>query len=643
MYHVRVFVFYKRGKTGFSLGKRIGKGYKFDLLYTANTTIMRRLTAILPLLFIMLFTPAGLKAQQTVPQKKEAPAELKKAANNLEKSLIENDDSKIVRNYELLAQEFADKDDLNKAEEYLFKALDIYTTAKNTAGRARVIRNIARVQESKDKLKTAAQNYKVAAETTTDAISKTVNLNDYNRLKNEGKPEVENRYLNSNIELLKKQKNNGGVADTYIQLAELSLKNSDTTHALDTYRQALPYAKNIPGKVIRIYTEIAKLHVLGKRYNEAIATIQELLTKAKSDKDFTTQIAQLRYIASIYLEMNEADKAVKALGESYKIASVNGETFEARESLVLLAEYYKSIGDDTASMAMYEEFIKNLDRIILSDNSLTDAKTFKVTEERIRRLESEKMFKDELINRKNTFNYFLLGFVVLLLLFFGLIVKALYSIKTKNKEIALQSLRREMNPHFLFNSLNSVNQFIAQNNELEANKYLTSYSNLMRNTMENSNKDFVTLGNEIENLTKYLELEHLRFKDKFDFKIHVDEDLDPETIWVPNMVIQPHLENAIWHGLRYKETKGLLKMTVALTGKKMVITIDDDGIGPTKSSELKTHNQRAHQSRGLTNTKERMTLLNEIYKTKMDFTVTEKDGPETGTVVKVTFPIIHKP
>ena len=165
----------------------------------------------------------------------------------------------------------------------------------------------------------------------------------------------------------------------------------------------------------------------------------------------------------------------------------------------------------------------------------------------------------------------------------------------------------------------------------------------MRNTMENSNKDFVTLGNEIENLTKYLELEHLRFKDKFDFEINVDENLDPETIWVPNMIAQPHLENAIWHGLRYKEEKGLLKMNVTLDGKRMLITIDDNGIGPTKSAELKTHNQKAHQSRGLTNTKERMTLLNQLYKIKMDFTVTEKDSPETGTIVRITFPIVHKP
>jgi len=604
---------------------------------------MRFYIVSLSLLFTMLLFPARLLAQYAVPKKKETPAELKKAANNLEKSLIENDNSKIVRSYELLAQEFADKDDLANAEKYLFKALEIYTAANNIAARAGVIRNIAKVQEYKNKLDAAGRNYKVAEETSTDKIFKALNLNDYNRLKNQGNSEVEEKYLNANITLLKKDNKKGEIADTYIQLAELNLRNTDTVTALEKYKQALPFAKSIPAKVIKIYSEIANLYVIGKQYDLAVATVQELLVTAKKNKDYNTEIVQLQYLATVYLLMDDADNAVNSLKESYKIASVNGKTFEARESMILLVDYYKSIQDDQAGMATYEEFVKNLDRIILSDNSLTDAKTFKVTEERIRRLENEKQFKEELITRKSTFNYFLLGSMVLLLLLLGFIIKALYSIKTKNKEIALQSLRREMNPHFLFNSLNSVNQFIAQNNELEANKYLTSYSNLMRNTMENSNKDFVTLGNEIENLTKYLELEHLRFKDKFNFAIHVDERLDHEIIWVPNMIVQPHLENAIWHGLRYKEEKGLLKMNVTLSGKIITITIDDNGIGPTKSSELKTHNQKAHQSRGLTNTKERMTLLNELYKTKMAFTVTEKESPETGTIVEITFPIIHKP
>ena len=265
-----------------------------------------------------------------------------------------------------------------------------------------------------------------------------------------------------------------------------------------------------------------------------------------------------------------------------------------------------------------------------------------MTEEKIRQLEKEKVLKDELIAKKNTFNYFLIGSIVLLLVFFGLIIKALYAIKTKNKEIALQSLRREMNPHFIFNSLNSVNQFISQNRELEANKYLTSYSNLMRNMMENSNKDFIALGSEVEQLRKYLDLEHMRFEDQFDYQITVDDNLDAETILIPNMIIQPHLENAIWHGLRYKEGKGLLKLGFYLKNGTVSVVIDDNGIGLTKSQELKTKNQKVHQSRGLTNTKERISLLNELYKKEITLSLQEKPEPETGTIVVINFPLIER-
>ena len=199
-----------------------------------------------------------------------------------------------------------------------------------------------------------------------------------------------------------------------------------------------------------------------------------------------------------------------------------------------------------------------------------------------------------------------------------------------------------MNPHFIFNSLNSVNQFISENKEREANKYLTSYSNLMRNTMENSNKDFITLDNELEQLKKYLELEHLRFQDKFDFKISVDPELDTERTMIPNMIIQPHLENAIWHGLRYLDVKGLLQMKVQLSNEKVVIRIEDDGIGMTKSQELKTTNQKVHESRGMSNTKERISLLNELYKKHITFQISEKTLPETGTIVEIVFPLIDK-
>jgi two-component system, sensor histidine kinase YesM len=603
---------------------------------------MHRFTSILLFLGLFLST-SGLKAQDVPPQKKQTPAQLRRAATNLEKSLIENDNAKIAHNYEVLAQEYTDKGDLDKAKEYLLKAFDIYAPAKDAAASARVLRNIARVQELQNQPGAAAQNYKKAAETAKGHALKTLNLNDYNRLKKQGNPKAGEAYLNANIALLKRSNKPGEVADTYVQLAQLLLQGNDTVMALQQYGLAVGHTGSFPVKAINIYSQMARLNVATGQYEAAVEAEKNVLAEARKIKDTDTEISHLRLLGAVYFKMENADEGIKALQQSYNTATAHGMTFEARESLVQLAEYYKSVGSEAESMALYEKFLKDLDRIILSDKSLTDAKTFRVTEERIRRLENEKGLKDELISRKNTFNYFLLGSLLLLLVFLAFIFKTLHSIKTKNKEIALQSLRREMNPHFLFNSLNSVNQFIAQNNELEANKFLTSYSHLMRNTMENSNKDFVPLGKEIENLTMYLELEHLRFKDKFTYKITVDQKLDLETIWVPNMVIQPHLENAIWHGLRYKHEQGLLKLDFSLSGKNMLVTVDDNGIGPTKSSELKTHNQKAHQSRGLTNTTERLALLNQLHRTKMAFTVTEKTGTQTGTVVTITLPLIEKP
>jgi len=199
-----------------------------------------------------------------------------------------------------------------------------------------------------------------------------------------------------------------------------------------------------------------------------------------------------------------------------------------------------------------------------------------------------------------------------------------------------------MNPHFIFNSLNSVNQFISQNKELEANKYLTSYSKLMRNIMENSNKDFVTLTTEVNQLKKYLDLEHLRFQDQFDYEIIVDELLDTDAVFIPNMIIQPHLENAIWHGLRYLEHKGHLLLQFKIEKNQLVVLIDDDGIGLTRSKELKTVNQKVHKSRGLTNTKERIQLLNELYKHYIRFEINEKNAPSSGTIIRIEMPLITK-
>ena len=279
--------------------------------------------------------------------------------------------------------------------------------------------------------------------------------------------------------------------------------------------------------------------------------------------------------------------------------------------------------------------------LIEKDSTLIDWRLFEVTDEKIKQLEKERALKDALLDKQTAFNQYLVVFIVVLFGFMIWVFYTLIKIRKQNKQIALQSLRREMNPHFIFNSLNSLNQFIAQNNELEANKYLTRYSTLMREIMETSNKDFITLQEEISLLNKYLALEHLRFSDVFQYEIVVPQNISTETIWVPNMIVQPHVENAIWHGLRYRTTPGLLKIEISVLEKSLQIEIMDNGIGIEQSKALKTENQRKHPSRGLKNVVERIQLLNDLYRQNIQFKIHENPNSE-GTKVVIKFNKIEK-
>lgn len=589
-------------------------------------------------------------AQDTIVKKQQR--NLNSVADDLKKALDKKDELRIAINYELLAKEFSKKGENAKAEEYFVKALAIYSKLNAVENQAQVTRNIAKTQESQFNFKDAIANYEIASDNTKDKLGQQLNYNDANRLRNNSNIKIQEGYLNSNVAILKNENKTDEISQIYVQTAQNSLQQNDASNAILNYKRALDYSKEKPKEIIKLNNEIAKVYVADNQLQKALAINQELLAEAQKTNDFETQIIQMQSLASIYFKQNDAKNALLMLKNAYKIAFENGKTAEAKMCLMQMISFYKTNNNDKESIVLYEQFFQNFDALIQKDTTLIDAKTFQITEQKIVQLEKERSLKDELISRKNRFNYVLIGSVLLLLLIFGFLVKALFSIKKKNKEIALQSLRREMNPHFIFNSLNSVNQFISQNKELEANKYLTSYSNLMRNIMENSNKDFVTLSNEVEQLKKYLDLEHLRFQNKFDFEIIVDENLDSETTFIPNMIIQPHLENAIWHGLRYLENKGFLSLKFELNNKKISVIIDDNGIGLTKSQELKTFNQMVHKSVGLDNTKQRISLLNDLYKTEISFTIKEKNFPNsslqsehvkhTGTIVEIIFPLIDK-
>ena len=588
----------------------------------------------LKLLLVVLFFPLVMFAQDST-KTKVSKTSVSKKAKEVEQTLSKSNPESTADKYVELANELDKKGDYAKAEDYLKRALPIYQKQKIKDKIASITRAIAQIQEKQNKVKEAIKNYQTASEEAVDVGYSKVNSNDASRLQNTS-PKAQAEYLDSNIKILEKEGKMDDAAEVYKQKAEVDFKSENKGMAIENYEKAIAVSKDKPEEVLKLRSEISKVYASENNLDKAIEITKNTISEAEKLGSISQQIEQQQTLADLYFKNENQADAIVLLEETYALALKNGRTFDAKKAMLALSDYYRQQGNQTKAIELYDQFLNDFDRMVQADSTLVDSKIFQVTEEKIRQLEKERALKDELITKKNKFNYVLIGSVILMLILLGLIAKALFSIKTKNKKIALQSLRREMNPHFIFNSLNSVNQFIAQNNELEANKYLTSYSNLMRNMMETSNKDFISLSNELEQIKKYLDLEHLRFQDKFEYELEVDEQLDVDVILVPNMLIQPHLENAIWHGLRYRETKGKLKVTFAEENQMIKVIIEDDGIGVEKSRELKTQNQKVHESRGLNNVEERINLLNDLYHQQISYTISSgSDG--NGTIVTLYF------
>lgn len=579
----------------------------------------------------------SLYAQEITPP--PSNNKLRQNTQQLKEGVAINDESLIAGAYGLLADEYFTLSKFAKAEAYYQKAQLLYLKLGKQEDAARMARGLAKAQEAQNKITDAITNFEHAQRwNTSNTIAGQnqirLNSNDVNRLQNASNSAAQMPFINSNLFIAQNTGNKSEIANAFQQLGKVNLQQNDLPAAEKNYKNVLDQAENLD-QTIQYTNQIADAYTANGNFDAAIDVQKQLLQREDVQQNTPNQIAQFQKLADIYSQTSQDDEALQLLLKSYTLALEENRTIDAKNSLQKITAIYQKQGNLQKSLDLYRQFSIKLDSLLIADASLVDFKILADTEEKIAQLELEKTLKDQLILRQNRNNFILLGASALLLGLFLLIARSWYAIRIKNKKIALQSLRREMNPHFVFNSLNSVNQFIAQNNELAANKYLSAYSNLMRNIMENSNKDFISLSTELEMLKKYLALEHLRFQDKFDYQINIAENIDPDVEIVPNMVIQPHLENAIWHGLRYRAEKGTLLVNVFKEGKNLVISIDDNGIGIPQSKALKTINQRAYESRGLANTAERILLLNQIYRKNISFTLIEKAMPETGTVVLI--------
>lgn len=573
-------------------------------------------------------------------QSSKVAEEVVSESKKLKKAVDLEDESAEANSYYNIGETYYKNGNFAKSEEYFLKSKTIYEKLNDKKNLEKVTRKLAQSQESQNKLKAAASNYQNASKIGYSKNSRAVNSNDAMRVSS---PSINEKaeVIRSNLDISEKTQNKEDLAAGYSQMAEINIEEKNLPKAEENLNNAYKISKQeAPQQALAINQKLTDLYVENKNFDKAIEVKKNVLKEDFVKENSKKEVEQIQELADIYIKKDDPQEAINLLKKSYGIALEKGHTLEAQKSVKRLDSLYQVSKNIDESIVLYRDFLGKLPDLVSKDKSLVDEKILEDTEQKIAQLEQEKKLKDELIRKKNLFNYSLIGALIILIGLIFFIFRTLKKVQIKNKKIALQSLRREMNPHFIFNSLNSVNHFIATNNELEANQYLTKFSKLMRGVMENSTDDFIPFQQELDLLQNYLALEKTRFADKFDYEIEVDESLNTQSLKVPGMLVQPFLENAVWHGLRYRTTKGFLQLKFEKSYENLKITIDDNGIGIEESKKQKTEHQKTRKGRGMKNTLERIALLNDLYKQNIECKITDKPDSQ-GVFVEINYKLIH--
>lgn len=250
--------------------------------------------------------------------------------------------------------------------------------------------------------------------------------------------------------------------------------------------------------------------------------------------------------------------------------------------------------------------------------------------------------------------YGLLFFVPLIII--ALILFIIYNIKIKESDKRLvlyenlsrlrqEALAQQMNPHFIFNTLSSIQYYINENDKKASNKYLTMFARLMRLTLNNSYQKSIPISEELEALEIYIKLEQLRFSNKFTYKINIPTNIDPQKYLIPSLLLQPFVENSIWHGIMHMSDKGgEIQINLEKTKGELLFTVIDNGIGRGKSAEINSKVNKTHKSLGAKITESRLRLINSSKANKLVVSYSDlinEKGMSGGTRVRIRLPLIE--
>jgi tetratricopeptide (TPR) repeat protein len=417
-------------------------------------------------------------------------------------------------------------------------------------------------------------------------------------------------------------------------------------------------------RILRFYLfAIGENYFAQNQYNNALKNFLRSLPYHQQSADHNPEMQTLLSIAKTYLALGNNEFAFKYAREALAMATQTDARQNIRDAYKILSAVYDYWHQSDSAYFYYKQYT------ILNDSVVNERVKGKLAaysfEEKIELLNKEKEIQQIELQKQSFLKNILIGGIIILLLLAAIIVRnialrrrneahrrelvenelqfqKLESEKSKAElrhqatKLEMQALRAQMNPHFIFNCLSSINGFILKNESESASDYLTKFSRLIRMVLTNSKKSFITLEDELEMLRIYLEMERLRFQYSFDYHIRFKNEIDPENIFIPSLLLQPFAENAIWHGLMHKEGNGYLEIALSPEEKILICTITDNGIGRYKAAQIKSKSAAKQKSMGLQITAERLALLNQDRNVQTSFDIediTDDRGKAAGTKV----------
>lgn len=436
-----------------------------------------------------------------------------------------------------------------------------------------------------------------------------------------------------------------------------------------------------------LYEDALKIvHDLGKAYEEAIVLGNLGTLHNKLDEDDVALTYHLRAIPlkrnlpnkrSLAVALKDAAYSYMKLGQFNKAAPLADEALDLSQKVQakdLLLEVYQvkadianGRGDFKQALHLYQTAMQWKDSIYNEQNAqqineLTTRYESEKKDKQIEILAREKEIQEKDAERKSIINNVIIGGLVLILICAALFAYVFWQrLRTRKllehkdnelkevnyrqqmSELEMKALRAQINPHFLFNCMNSINRMILDGANEQASIYLAKFSKLVRMILENAESSTVSLQNELTLLESYIQLESLRFKGKIDYNIIVDESIDRDATYLPSMVLQPFVENAIWHGLMHKSSpeKGVIEISVKEENNRLYCAIQDNGIGREKAKEFAEQSILKTKSLGVKITEDRLRLLSKDGWEKLINIIDLKDSwnKALGTRVEIFIPI----